>query len=252
MQGESEMLLPAHEIKGAFEYKFLSDSIVPLSDPVGENITFDLREGWDYATKKDGWHDCNALGSSYAGNSSLLPSFCEVYVEKTGRDVLAIHSARGSTMIDQWMPESKVYKVLVTKAKAGIKKASEHGNVDKIFLIWLQGESDAIFKKKRDTYKEMASVLAKSLKNDLGIEKVGVIRVGHFTNDERDDEIIEAQSEICRENSDFLMLTEITTELNKQPEYMNPNVAGHFSAKGLQKLGYEAGKTLAEYVVSHG
>ena len=45
MQGESEMLLPAHEIKGAFEYKFLSDSIVPLSDPVGENITFDLREG---------------------------------------------------------------------------------------------------------------------------------------------------------------------------------------------------------------
>ena len=44
------------------------------------------------------------------------------------------------------------------------------------------------------------------------------------------------------------MLTEIATELNEQEEYMNPYVKGHYSAKGLEKLGYEAGKSLGNFV----
>jgi hypothetical protein len=252
MQGESEALLSSDAVAGAYEYKLLTNSIVPLKDPVGEDIGFDLTQGWEYSTNTDGWHAFHALGSSSEGNSSLLTSFCDTYVKKTGREVLAIHAARGSTTIDQWMSDTPGYRVLVKKVTEGIKKASELGEIGRVFLVWLQGESDAIFKKNKETYKKMASELNRSFKNDLGIEKFCIIRVGRFTNDSRDDEIIEAQSEICREDPDFLMLTEISTELNRQPEHMNPNVAGHYSAKGLYKLGYEAGKTLAEYVVSHG
>ena len=43
------------------------------------------------------------------------------------------------------------------------------------------------------------------------------------------------------------MLTDIATQLNEQSEYMNPCVRGHYSAKGLEKLGMEAGKTLANH-----
>lgn len=35
--------------------------------------------------------------------------------------------------------------------------------------------------------------------------------------------------------------------MHGQSEYMNPYVRGHYSAKGLEKLGFEAGKTLASY-----
>ena len=72
--------------------------------------------------------------------------------------------------------------------------------------------------------------------------------MGRFTNDERDLEIISAQTEVCAENSDFLMLTEIATELNAQNEYMNPFVSGHYSAKGLEKLSIDAGNTLGIFV----
>ena len=41
------------------------------------------------------------------------------------------------------------------------------------------------------------------------------------------------------------MLTDIATQLNEQSEYMNPHVRGHYSAKGLERLGDDAGKTLA-------
>jgi hypothetical protein len=79
------------------------------------------------------------------------------------------------------------------------------------------------------------------------VEKFGIVRVGRFTNDDRDLEIIGAQDEVCAENDAFLMLTDIAVELNKQPMYMNPVVEGHYSAKGLEKLGAEAGTALGAY-----
>ena len=45
------------------------------------------------------------------------------------------------------------------------------------------------------------------------------------------------------------MLTKIATDLNDSLEYMNPFVAGHYSAKGLEKIGAESGKILGEFVV---
>lgn len=143
------------------------------------------------------------------------------------------------------MPGTAGYQILVQKAGAAIANAKSKEAVKGIFFVWLQGESDALCGNSKAYYKERIAELKEALKRDIGIEKFGIIRVGRFTNDEKDLEIISAQDEICRENEDFLMLTDIATELNKQSEYMNPFVGGHYSAKGLEKLGAEAGKTLA-------
>jgi hypothetical protein len=43
------------------------------------------------------------------------------------------------------------------------------------------------------------------------------------------------------------MLTDIATDLNRQTAYMNPQVEGHYSARGLEVLGAAAGKTLGTY-----
>lgn len=83
---------------------------------------------------------------------------------------------------------------------------------------------------------------------DIGINKFCIIRVGRFTNDKRDLEIISAQDELCAENNCFLMLTDIAANLNTQKEYMNPFVNGHYSEKGLEKSEIEAGKSLALFV----
>ena len=244
MQGQSERLSENDVVNDAYEYKWLTDELLPLQNPVGENITYSLSQGEDVTpeTHLSSWLKEHALGAACYGNTNLVPSFCRTYTEITKRQVLAVHAAKGSTKISEWLPEAPIYDVLIRKARGAIQKV----NPERIFFVWLQGESDAIASVKKNDYKVALQVLCDALKADLGIDLFGIIRVGRFTNDNRDLDIISAQDEICREDEDFAMLTDIATELNQQNEYMNPHVKGHYSAKGLELLGNAAAKTLGK------
>lgn len=221
----------------------------PLCNPVGEDITYDRKPG-EAPTKETNervWVDSHVTGSASYGYTNLVPKFCEYYRKATGAEVLAVHVAKGSTEIKQWLPGTAGFEILVEKATAAIRKAKEEHSVGHIYFVWLQGESDAIAGNTKEYYKEKLQLLNNALKDALGIEKFAVIRVGRFTNDNRDMEIIHAQDEVCQENEDFIMLTEIATDLNMQAEYMNPFVNGHYSALGLEKLGEVSGTALGRY-----
>ncbi|MBR6806909.1 MAG: hypothetical protein IKM46_00870 [Clostridia bacterium] len=246
MQGQCECLSDSTPVDGAVEFKFLTGCAVPLKNPVGENIKCDFSEGYTFTngTDQDAWLRDHALGAACYGHTNLVPKFCEEYVHVTGREVLAVHAAKGSTTVKDWLPESASLDALVKKALA----AKKYAEAERIFFVWLQGESDAIEGKSREVYKARLEMLNSILKTELGIEKFGIIRVGRFTMNAKDDEIITAQDEICVENPDFVMLTRIATELNEIPEYMHPQIHGHYSAKGLEKLGIDAGHALGEMV----
>ena len=250
MQGQTECLSENKVVENAFEYKFLSDSLVPLKNPVGEDIGYDFKETFVYTNGSDfkTWVETTALGSACYGYTNMVPEFCRKYIEVTGEKVLAVHAAKGSTTVGEWLPSDKRHEIFMKKLTSAKEKLIKTGEtVGKIYFVWLQGESDALFSVSKLEYKLRLTKLKELLKENIGIDKFGIIRVGRFANDSRDDEIINAQSEICKENEDFLMLTEIATELNTQKEYMNPEVVGHYSAKGLEKLGFEAAKTLGNY-----
>jgi len=244
MQGQSERLSENDVVKDACEYKWLTGELVPLQNPVGENITYSMDQGYDVTpeTRIPLWLKEHAFGAACYGNTNLVPSFCRTYTEITKRQVLAVHAAKGSTRISEWLPGGKIYHILVQKVRGAIQKVGP----ERIFFVWLQGESDAIASVAKDDYKTALHVLCDALKTDLEIDAFGIIRVGRFTNDDRDLEIISAQDEICREDGDFAMLTDIATKLNKQTEYMNPHVNGHYSAKGLELLGSTAAKALCK------
>lgn len=250
MQGQSEALTSTEIVPNSYEYRYLTDEIVPLKNPVGEDITVDKKQGYRFekGVKLQDWLNLHISGSACFGNTNLVPEFCRAYVKNTGKQVLAVHIAKGSTSIKEWLPKTLGYQLIVEKAGAAIANAGLRHNIGNIFFVWLQGESDAILSNSKSYYKEKITELCNALKGDLNIKKFGIIRVGHFTNDERDLEIISAQDEICIENDDFLMLTNISTELNQVKEYMNPFASGHYSAKGLEKLGYEAGESLGNFV----
>jgi len=249
MQGQCDRLSDDSIVEGAYEYKFLSDSLAPLKNPVGENIKKDYTEGYTYTdgTDQDEWLRDHLFGAACYGHTNLVPKFCEEYHRITGKEVLAVHAAKGSTEIVDWLPEGDCYEALLKKVKAAKKLV----NAEHIFLVWLQGESDAIEGRSKEFYKARLELLNKLLKEELGLEKFGVIRVGRFTMDTRDDEIITAQDEVCAENDDFIMLTRIASDMINQSEYMHPNIHGHFGAAGLEKLGEVAGKTLAEVSINN-
>ena len=54
-----------------------------------------------------------------------------------------------------------------------------------------------------------------------------------------------AQERAVEEDSDFVMLTRICTELSQNPEYINPQASGHYNNVGMEIIGKEAGKELA-------
>ena len=106
MQGQTESLPENNDpVDKAVEYRYLSDEFVPLMHPVGENLR---GERW-----------CAAASMGFG---SLVPSFCRNYVKKTGRDVVAIHAARGSTVLGEWMHGTQFAYNARRKINAGIKK----------------------------------------------------------------------------------------------------------------------------------
>lgn len=248
MQGQSEALTSTDQVPRAYEFKYTENCIVPLKNPVGEDITHSHEKGFPLMEDTDfnSWLTSNLTGSSCYGNTNMVPEFCRSYSEVTSSEVLAVHIAKGSADIAMWDEGSELYSLTVKKAAAAIKAAEKAGGADRILLVWLQGESDAIYSHSRDYYKERLKKLQMSLFRDLGIEKFCVILVGRFTGDSRDDEIIAAQRELCRDDGNFVMLTEIAEELYRDPVYMNPFVGGHYSAAGLELLGRTAGRALAE------
>lgn len=246
MQGQSDCLSENQVVENAWEYKWLSDELVPLKNPVGENITTAWKEGqaFDDGVNLVDWLDRHITGSACYNHTNLVPAFCREYTAMTNRQVTAVHIAKGSTAIAQWLPNSDGYKLLVEKANAAKAKCQP----DNIYLVWLQGESDAILGRSQEEYQNDLETLCAGLKQEVGISRFGIIRVGRFVGDARDDAILDAQDTVCQQNEDFVMLTRLAVELNQQPEYMHPLVAGHYSAKGLEALGKAAGQTLAALV----
>ncbi len=248
MQGTTEGCPTNNEVvKGAFEYLWKTDTLKELNHPVGENY--------------GGVNGIEYLAKSSNDGGSLVPYFCREYIKQTGREVIAIHTARGNTAIAQWLYGTQRYHYATKKIKAGIQKASTFGKIDNIYYVWLQGESDAVIGSTQEEYYNRLINLKNSLKKDIGISKFCIIRVGYFCQFSpwyissvntveygkySDEQIMKAQDQVVKEDSDFVMLTKICSELSSKSEYINPTVPAHYNNLGMQIIGTEAGKALAK------
>ena len=250
MQGQSETLSEQEIVARTWEYRFLTDTLVPLQNPVGENIRSDGSEGTPSTQTTDlsEWLRENTLGAAWCSCTNMVPSFCRAYNKKTGKQIVAVHAAKGSTRVGDWLPGTDGYRMLRNKSLAAIAKTDAVYGVDHVFVVWLQGESDAMAGCSKEEYMIRLKQLKEALKQEIGMTRFCVIRVGRFTNDERDLAVMDAQSELCREDADFVMLTEQAAFLCEDPRNMNPFVGGHFSASGLEQLGGIAGAALADSI----
>jgi hypothetical protein len=141
--------------------------------------------------------------------------------------------------------------------QSAIRKVKENYPVEHIYYVWLQGESDANNQNSEELYLERLIYHKNTLKEEVGIEKFAIIKVGYFAvnagwvegeKEEKkkwDEAIMSAQEKAVEMDGDFVMLTRICTELSMNQAYINPNVSGHYTNQGLEIIGREAGKALA-------
>ena len=253
MEGETECLIDDTVIENAIEYRYLTDSLIPLHGYAGENLLYDMTEGYSCTADVDAckWIDDHLTGCPGGGHTNMVPQFCKHYIEQTGMMTAAVHIAKGASEIRFCLPGNPGWGALCEKGHAAFRKIEEQYTIRRVYFVWLQGESDAILGYSKEDYKQNIAKLAEELQREFGVKAFGVIRVGRFTMDERDDVIITAQDEICAENDFFVMLSTAATMLNEQAEYMNPYAFGHYSAKGQEYLGKEAGTALGKYALEN-
>lgn len=243
MQGQTEGLPENNEaVCGAWEYRVLSDTLLPLKNPVGEDVSTERH-----------------LLAAHEGGGSLVPAFCRAYVNVTGREVVAVHAARGATTIGEWLRGTQRYCTLVQKCNRAIEKARKLGEVERIYFVWLQGESDSIIATSEEEYLQRLIAFKNDLKRDVGIREFGIIKVGYFFSTvsrtdpathvedvERDEAIMRAQERAVAQDKDFLMLTRVCTQLSLHPERLNPKARGHYNNASMEIIGTQAGEALAK------
>lgn len=229
MQGQTESCPNFGFVRSAFEYKYKTDSIVPLAHPVGE----------DFGDLLLGAHEMNG---------SLVPAFCRAYTKVLGVKTLAVHAAKGATTLSDWAPSGKRYAFAIKKAKAAIDWVRRHDEVGKVYYVWLQGESDALAGTSRKAYADAITKYKNALKSDLKIDGFGIIRVGFFSSDDYCDRaIMAAQEDVSAFDDDFVMLTRLAGKLSRDERYLNPYAAGHYNNDGMELLGSVAGSALARF-----
>lgn len=242
MQGSTGEKCTEPQVDGAFEYKYLTNELTPLRNPVGEDVNDDV------------------LARSALGNGSLVPFFCKEYIRLTKKQVTAIHVAKGNTTLDSWLNGTERFDLATKKILCGIEKVRENFPVEKIYFIWLQGESDAIKRTGTAAYEKMLVEFKNALKERISFDKFAIIRQGYFSEfadwvdgsaEEKrkdDEEIMNAFELAAEEDDDFLVLTRICAELSRQQKWLNPKEFGpHYNNAAMKIIGTDAGKNLAEY-----
>ncbi len=231
MQGQTESCPNAAPVTGALEYRYLSDTLIPLTHPVGEDIGDGL------------------LLAAHEGHGSLLPDFCRAYMQETGRSVAAVHAARGATAVSEWQSPSARFDALVAKCRGALAAVRQADEVGRVYFVWLQGESDAIAGVTQADYMAMMSTLRMTLCTALPLTGFAIIRVGKFVGDARDIAVICAQEALGR-GEDFLLLTRLTGVCTNDPaRFINPFAAGHYNNAAMTLVGEAAGKHLGMHAM---
>ena len=237
MSGAGGNALEAPElIKGAgYEYRAITqpEELCVLTEPFGEN------------EHKEGFLDDRGLISR---GGSLVTAFVNAYYKQTKERVVAVSASRGSARI------SSFNKYLLEDAIERLENAKRvmnehHVNIRHIYMVWLQGETDAYLEISEEEYIDEMQKMLLTLQ-PYGGEKCFVIQIGNgiMEGKEFDSASMQLiQEKLCEIDEDFVLVSTLGKTLS-EPPYMEDGI--HFTQKALNLLGEDAGNRAGEYVKS--
>lgn len=273
MEGQSEkpenFEVPQYQ---SYTYMYNTDTLGQVKHPYGEWINNQvedeaLKQQWLADPTMDGvWWQMEGAEGGQQGEAyaSLQPYFAAEYYKQTKIPTVMTQCACGATTVAEWLPghEKGRYELAVEKINRTIAKVEAEIDrpIRNKYLVWLQGESDGIYKTGTENYKTRFVQLWSALKQDCGLETCFMIRVAKFREGKYDDKpIIEAQEQLTQENDDIIIATRITGLLEYptvNPE--NPTIqdgvtegypyVDHYTVAGYKLVGETAAAKIAGYL----
>ena len=177
-------------------------------------------------------------------NGTLVSSFVNTYFSKTGVPVVGVCATHGGTDSSYWASSSTKADMVsrLVKTKAYLEK--NNYKVRRKFLVFLQGESDAVKGISQTDYKNNLIAAFQPLFAN-GLEQVFIITPGYASNGVFSyDEVVKAQVDLCNSNNLFTL----GSQLLHSPAmniYLNDTV--HYNQQGLNMVGANAAVNVAAY-----
>ena len=222
-------------IEGAgYEFRAVTDPdhLHVLEEPFGENENRGALDDTEILERK----------------GTMATAFVNAYYEETGTPVVAISASVGSSSLNGWLNSGRKEEAAarLEEAKKCLRKEKIH--IRHTYMIWFQGEADANLKTTKDEYKIMLRELV-SYMEEQGVETCFLIQLGpDLTDPAKHQEIMQAQLEICDEEDDIILVSELPASLTG--EGMKDEGGIHFTQKALNLIGEDAGKNAGAYVAS--
>lgn len=175
---------------------------------------------------------------------TLASAFANAYFAKTGVPVVATNTARGATSLGQW--SSSYYKNVINSANKTKRILKNQGiKVRHCYMVFFQGENDATYDISTAAYQQHLMIMLGRIREKSDVEKCMIIRIGNNMNAPKVfDRIAAAQTSICMENRDFILISTIASGFDKS-YYQGDGL--HFTQEGLNKIGKQAGTMAGKY-----
>lgn len=213
-----------------------------LSPAVPNGLGYEFRpysdpSGLHQITEPFGVAGCGYLSEPASQKKgSLVSSFVNAYYTRTGVPVVAVSASRGATDSAYWASAPVKAELLDKYVRTKAYLSSNHITLRRSFVVFLQGESDAIEGTTLAQYQTNITAAFESLFAN-GLERVYVITPGHAKGNLFSyDAINRAQIDLCAKNPCFTLAS---TALSGMPDaYMSDEV--HFGQTALNEIGAAA------------
>ena len=222
------------------------------SVPVGHGYEFravsDATRLYDIGSLPFGKNENRGVISETTKTGSMVPALMNSYYEYTGVPIVGVSASKGGTGIDWWQPGGDALNEAIARYKAARTYLSQNGyTVRHQYMVWCQGETDGDNSMLKDAYKLRLSNMVNEMHRQ-GIEKTMLVRIGnHRDNATLYDGIILAQTELCEENEDVVMISARLAGMASEGLMKDKF---HYTQDGYNTVGADAGKNMAYYVNS--
>lgn len=218
-----------------YEFRAVTDptTLYQMTEPFGVN---ENNDGINDTGKKSG---------------GLASAFVEAYYKETGVPVIAVSASQGGTNSIEWQPGNGLLDEAQRRLSLCLDymASQDEFTVRHIYIVWLQGESDAGRQTPIATYAERMEKVFGAM-HDLGAEQMFIISIGSYIEEvnpvykQRYREFGQLQQQMCEDSEN---MTFVSKKLMDIPEkYMHRN--NHFLQPAYNVVGNDAGINAAYYV----
>lgn len=215
-----------------YEFRAISDptQLYPITEPFGINEN-NINAIMDVPGAKKG---------------SLVSAFVNRYYELTNTPVVAVSASAGATDTDFWMSDAVVADYNERMKRALVWLECSGYEIRHKYVIWLQGESDAIDNTSSDVYEGNMDNIIRPMFIE-GIEKLFFITPGRtITRKNYFQNIIAAQIKMSKESGYYALGTTALSGIST--EYMVDE--WHYNQKVLNFIGEQCADSVAYYTLN--